>query len=118
MADPNPMGAKRLVPLKLPAAQTAILHDELDGWIASIEEDLADPKGLPDRDAATIEAEAFRRLLSALDAREIALPDEDARAVMTKAARGHEEAAGYGRTTAVHDAHHALLSILAEEGGR
>jgi hypothetical protein len=102
------------VPLRLPAAQAAILRDELAGWIAGIEEDLADPRCLPDREAATGEAAAFRRILAALDAAEIALPDEEARAAMARAAKGYDEAAGYERALAVHDAHHALLAVLGD----
>jgi len=100
------------VPLGLPAAQTAILHDELNGWIAGIEEDLANPKGLPDREAVAGEAAAFGRLLAALDAGEITLPDEEARAAMARAAEGYDEAAGYEHVTAVHEAHRALLDVL------
>jgi hypothetical protein len=118
MADQNPMADPRVVRLNLAVEQVEILRDELLGWIAGIEEDLVNPKGLPDGDAATREAEAFRRLLAALDEGSIPLPDEEARAVMAKAAEGYEEAAGYGRATAVHDAHHALLSILAGGTGR
>jgi hypothetical protein len=58
------------------------------------------------------EAEAFRRLLVALDACEIKLPDEDARAALAGAADGYDHASGYTRITGVHDAHHALLAIL------
>lgn len=112
MSYEHPTHGRRTVPLELPAAQTAILHDELDGWIAGIEEDLADPKGAPDRDAALSEAEAFRRLLAALDGGEIALPDEEARAAMAKAAEGYDEAAGIEKAVAVHDAHGALLDVL------
>jgi hypothetical protein len=104
------------VPLRFTVAQAAILHDELSGWIAGIEEDLASPKGIPHGDEAVTEAEAYGRLLAALDAGEIALPDEEARAAMARAAEGHDEAAGYGRTTAIHDAHHILLDVLGGAG--
>jgi hypothetical protein len=117
MADKNPMGARRIVPLGLPHRHTAILRDELDGWIAGIEEDVADPRGLPDRDSAIREAEAFGRLLAALTTGEIALPDEEARAAMARAAEGYDEAAGYERAVAVHEAHHAMLAILVGEEG-
>lgn len=114
MSCNHPTHGRRVVRLGIPAAQTAILRDELAGWIAGIEEDLADPRGLPDGEAATGGAAAFRRLLAALDAGEITLPDEEARAAMAKAAEGYDEAAGYGRVLAVHDAHHALLDVLGK----
>ncbi len=69
-------------------------------------------KRLRDPQATVREAEAFRRLLAALDAHEIELPDEDARAALGRAADGYDHASGYARIAAVHDAHHALLAIL------
>jgi hypothetical protein len=110
MADQNPTAGPRVVPLDLPPAQTEILHAELLGWI---DEDLESPDLLPDPGAMTREAEAFRRLLVAVDTCEIVLPDEEARAALAKAAEGHDETVGYERTVAVHDAHHALLGVLS-----
>ncbi|MBA3865408.1 MAG: hypothetical protein H0X42_03525 [Solirubrobacterales bacterium] len=111
MADQNPTADPRVVPIELPAGQTAILRDELSGWLAGIEEDLETDR-LPDPGAVTREADAFRRLLAALDTEQIAVPDEEARSGLKRAAEGYEEAAQYRRVVAVHDAHHALLSIL------
>jgi hypothetical protein len=105
------MAGPRVVPLDLPPDQTEILRDELLGWLAGIEEDLETDR-LPDPGAVTREADAFRRLLTALDRSEIQLPDEDARVAMGQAAQGYEEASGYQRVCAVHDAHQALLSLL------
>jgi hypothetical protein len=104
------MGGLRVVPIDLPPTQTEILRDELLGWLAGIEEDLASGQ-LPDPGAEAREADAFRRLLTALDHREIALPDDEAREAMSRAAEGYDEASGYERVVAVHDAHHALLSL-------
>jgi hypothetical protein len=54
------------VPVDLPPAQTEIVRDDLLGWLAGIEEDLA--TGCPpDPGAVAGEACAFRRLLTALD---------------------------------------------------
>jgi hypothetical protein len=39
MADQNPKADLRVVPVDLPAAQTEILRSELNGWLASIEEE-------------------------------------------------------------------------------
>jgi hypothetical protein len=41
------------------------------------------------------------------------VPDEEARSALCRAAEGYDEASGYERLVAVHDAHHALLSLLA-----
>ncbi|HEY2055366.1 MAG TPA: hypothetical protein VGH14_15645 [Solirubrobacterales bacterium] len=94
----------------------AILYDELNGWIAGIDEDLEGTAALPDRDLATREAEAFRRLLAALDRGEIALPDEEAITALAEAAAGHDEMKGFAEVVAVHDAHRALLGVLGGAG--
>lgn len=78
---------------------------------AGIEEDFAAERP-PDSSAVTREADAFRRLLTALDCCEIEVPDEEARSALCQAAHGYDEASGYERVVAVHDAHHALLSLL------
>jgi hypothetical protein len=111
MADQNPTADPRVVPIDLPPAQTEILRDELLGWLAGIEEDL-ETEQLPDPGADAHEADAFRRLLTALDRGEIALPDDEAHEAMSRAADGYDDASGYERVVAVHDAHHALLSLL------
>jgi hypothetical protein len=105
------MAGPRVVPVDLSADQTEILRDELLGWLAGIEEDLA-AGPLPDTSKVAREADAFRRLLAALDRDAIELPDEDARRALSRAAEGYDEASGYERVCAGHDAHHALLSLL------
>jgi hypothetical protein len=111
MADQNPTAGPRVVPLNLAGDQIEILRDELIGWLAGIEEDL-DTDRLPAPRAVTREADAFRRLLTAVDRCEIELPDEEAREALGQAAEGYDEVSGYERVCAVHDAHHALLSLL------
>lgn len=111
MADQNPTGGPRVVPIQLPLEQTEILREELLGWLAGIEEDL-ETEQLPDPGADAREADAFRRLLTALDRGEVSLPDEEAHEALSRAAEGYDEASGYERVLAVHDAHHALLSLL------
>lgn len=111
MADQNPTAGPRVVPIDLPPAQAEILRDELLGWLAGIEEDLETGQ-LPDPGADAREADAFRRLLTALDRGEVVLPDDEAREAMTRAAEGYDDASGYERVVAIHDAHHALLSLL------
>jgi hypothetical protein len=112
MADQNPTAGPRAVPVDFPPAQTEILRDELLGWLAGIEEDLEASLPRPDRVSTVEEGEAFGRLLEALDRHEIKLPDEEARACLCRAAEGYDEASGYERIVVVHDAHHALLSVL------
>jgi hypothetical protein len=112
MADQNPTADPRVVPVNLPASQTEILRSELNGWLAGIEEDLEAGLRPPDREAAVDEANAFGRLLVALHRGEIEVPDQEARSALERAAEGYDAASGYGRVVAVHDAHHALLSVL------
>jgi hypothetical protein len=112
MADQNPTAGPRVVPVDLPPAQTEVLRSELIGGLAGIELDLGHPEPLEDASATVREADAFRRLLSAIDRSEIELPDKDARDALGKAAEGYDEASGYERICVVHDAHHALLSML------
>ena len=112
MADQNPTVGPRVVPVDLPLSQTEILRDELTGWLAGVEEDLEAGLRPPDRKAAIVEADAFGRLLAALNRGEIEVPDESARSVLGRAAEGYDEASGYERVVAFHDAHHALLSLL------
>jgi hypothetical protein len=113
MADQNPTADPRVGPVDLPHALTKILRDELLGWIAGIEDDLDwAPERLRDPEATVREADAFRRLLRALEVHEIKLPDEDAQAALGRAAQGYDEAIEYERILAPHDAHHALLAIL------
>jgi hypothetical protein len=120
MADQNPTADPRVVPIHLPDAQAGILRSDMLAWLAGIERDLTRfPGRLRDPQATVREAEAFRRLLVALDAREIELPDEDARAALAGAADGYDHASGYTEIVAIHDAHHALLTILdSAEVGR
>jgi hypothetical protein len=112
MADQNPTADPRVVPVDLPVSQTEILRSELIGWLAGIEEDLEATLRPADRRATIEEGNAFGRLLVALHRGEIAVPDEEARSVLRRAAEGYDEASGYERVVAVHDAHHVLLSLL------
>jgi DNA-binding XRE family transcriptional regulator len=75
-----------------------ILRDELLGWLAGTEEDLETDR-LPDPGAVARDADAFRRLLTALDRGEIELPDDDAREAMSRAAEGYDDASGYERVS-------------------
>ncbi|HVX32550.1 MAG TPA: hypothetical protein VHA80_05345 [Solirubrobacterales bacterium] len=94
MADQNPTAGPRVVPLDLPPAQTEILRDDLLGWLAGVEVDLRKPHRLDDPQASIREADAFRRLLTALDRSEIELPDEEAREALGRAAEGYDAPSG------------------------
>jgi hypothetical protein len=118
MADQNPTAGPRVVPIDLPLAQIEILRGELLGWLAGLELDFAYPDPLEDPEASVREADAFRRLLIAIDRSEIEIPDEDAREALGMAAEGYDEASGYARVCAVHDAHHALLAVLGRPATR
>ncbi len=118
MAEINPTRDPRVVPIHLSAAQTAILCDELIGWLAGIEEDLTTAARLRDPEASARDADAFRRLLVGLDRGRIEVPDEHARSALARAATGYDKAADTARVLAVHDAHHALLALLDSEPGR
>jgi hypothetical protein len=115
MADENPTGDPRVEPINFSDELIDLLKQEVCGWLAGVEEDLETPDGLPDPEASVREAAVFRRLLAALDRREITLPDEEARATIEKAAEGYDDAAGYTLATLRHDAHHALLDLLGGE---
>jgi hypothetical protein len=108
----------RLVPLGLPAQQVAILRDDLLSWLDGIDRDLRFRDRLSDPGATVREGEAFRRLLSALVAEAIELPDEEAHRSLERAARGFDQASGYEEIAATHDAHQALLDVLGQGRGR
>lgn len=118
MADENPMGAPRVMPIIFSEPLIDLLKQEVNGWLAGVEEDLEAPEGLKDPAASLREAAVFRRLLEALDRREMTLPDEEARATIQKATEGYEEAAEYTLATLRHDAHLALLDLLGGERAR
>jgi hypothetical protein len=108
----------RLVPLGLPTQRVAILRDDLLSWLYGINQDLRFPDRLRDPGATVREGQAFRRLLSALDADAIELPDEEAYRSLERAARGFDQASGYEEISATHDAHRALLDVLDQGRGR
>jgi hypothetical protein len=118
MADENPKGAPRAVPIIFSDHLIDLLKQEVIGWLAGVEEDLETPEGLKDPEASVREAAVFKRLLEALDRREVMLPDEEARATIERATEGYEEAAEYTLATLRHDAHVALLDLLGGESRR
>lgn len=79
MANENPMGEERPVPLDFPAKHIPILRARLNDWLDGVRKDLKAPERLRHPDEAQEEAQAFERLLIALATRQIVLPDEAAR---------------------------------------
>ncbi len=116
MANENPTGEMRPVPLDLAAKHIPILRSCLNDWLHGVREDLKAPERLPRADKAQREAEAFERLLVALATRQIVLPDEAAREAVAVATAEEAEASNYKEIAANHDALHALLGVL-ESGG-
>jgi hypothetical protein len=100
------------VPIDLPAEQIAVLRRNLSDWLAGVREDLKRPDRMRNPERARCEADAFERLLAGLHRGEILVPDEDARAAIESAARGHDRESGYVEIATTHDAHHGLLAAL------
>ena len=98
MANENPMGGTRPVPLDLAAKHIPILRSCLTDWLHGVREDL--------------KAEAFERLLVALATRQIVLPDEAAREAVAVATADDDAASNYQEVAVNHDALHALLGVL------
>jgi hypothetical protein len=112
MANENPMGETRPMPLDLPAKHIPVLRACLTGWLEGAREDLEVPERLQRPEKAHREAEAFERLLVALATRQIVLPDEVAREAVAVATADDDEANNYKEVAANHDALHALLGVL------
>lgn len=74
--------------------------------------DLKRPERLPDPEKAQREADAYCRLLSALDVGTISLPDKEAREAVEAMVLSIEGDADYARVIAEHDALFGLLSLL------
>jgi hypothetical protein len=88
----------------------------LADWLHGAREDLKAPDRLKRADEVRQEAQAYERLLLALNTGTISLPDEAARAAVAAATAGDDEASNYEEIAANHDALHALLGVL--EGRR
>jgi len=117
MANANPKGDGSTVALDLSTEQVEILRDHLADWLDGAQRDLTTPERLQDPDRTRAEAEAFKRLLAALDRGEIPVPDEDAYAALSAAAKSADEASNYAEVVAAHDALYGLLALL-EAGQR
>lgn len=114
MANENPTGGERVVPLDLPAEHISILRDRLRSWLSGIRKDLKHPDRLASPEASREEAEAYERLLVGLATEQIVLPDEKARACIEAAAETHDREGNYAEVALSHDALQGLLDHLRE----
>lgn len=116
MAEKNPMGGERAVPLDLPANHLLILRATLADCLEGVRGDLKTPEAVTDTEQAREEADAYQRLLAGLARGKILVPDEAALSAVRKIATADDEASNYAEVAANHDALHGLLSLL--EGKR
>jgi hypothetical protein len=112
MADQNPTGDERAMPLDLPAEQKKILRATLMSCLEGVSGDLKTPDLVPDPEKARREADAYQRLLVALDQSRIIVPDDAAREAVEAMVLSVEEDTDYAEIIAEHDALFGLLSLL------
>jgi len=112
MSCSQPTGGTEAVALDLPDAQRKILRSTLTSCLEGVSGDLKQPEQMPNPERARGEADAYGRLLAALDAGEITVPDETARATVEAMAIAIERDTDYARLVAEHDALFGLLDVL------
>ncbi len=112
MAEKNPTGGQRVVPLDLPDPHILIVRDTLADCLAGVQNDLEAPGGVRDPKQLRREGDAYKRLLAGLVVGQVLVPDEDARIAVEVIARGDDRASDYAEIIANHDALHGLLGLL------
>jgi hypothetical protein len=112
MADKNPTGAKRPVPLDLRPSHIAILRRGFKMLLEGVRGDLETPERMPNPDRAHCEADAFERILLGLARGQVLVPDEIARDAVEAALRASDQASNYVELVAEHDAFQELLTKL------
>jgi hypothetical protein len=112
MSCSQPTGGTEAVALDLPDSQRKILRSTLTSCLEGVSEDLQHPERVPNAPQAQREADAYRRLLAALDAGEVALPDEASRETVEAMALAVEEDTSYREIIAEHGALVRLLDLL------
>jgi hypothetical protein len=117
MANENPTGGERAVPLDLPVNHLLILRDTLADCLEGVRGDLNTPEAVKDPEQAREEADAYQRLLAGLARGKILVPDEAALSAVRKIATADDEASNYDEIAANHDALHGLLSLLEGKRG-
>ena len=112
MSCSQPTGGTEAVALDLPDPQRKILRSTLTSCLEGVNEDLKQPERLSVRVDVEREAGAYGRLLAALDAGEITIPDEAARQAVEALALAIEKDTDYRQLVAEHDALFGLLDLL------
>ncbi|MBS1892149.1 MAG: hypothetical protein JST59_12705 [Actinobacteria bacterium] len=110
--------SQKVVPLHLPDDQRETLRETCLSALHGILGDLTRPALLGDPAATAREGEMFRRLLEALDAEEIRVPDEELRerlALLSERYAAAENAEEINRTLA---AHRSVLEVLDGSVGK
>ena len=116
MATDNPTGSGSAVPLKLPAHHVNFLRGALDACREGVEGDLASFGPHPHRERVRREADAYGRLLKALESRAI-VPDDDVVGVVAKLAEQTDASNDYEQVVLEHRALCGLLGLLEEGRG-
>jgi hypothetical protein len=119
MADENPMGSGRAVPINVPADHREFLRRTLDACCEGIFGDLAMASAAPLRDPERSwrEARGYERLRVALDSGVCVLPDPDMTDALADLACRVDEANEWRRVLAEHRALHRLRLQLDPAGG-
>lgn len=112
MASQHDTGDRATVPLEPPDSQAKILRDTLGICLDGVRGDLKTPELMPNPERARREADAYERLLAALDQGSIALPDQEAREAVAVIVLAFEKDNEYPRLIAEHDALVGLLDLL------
>jgi len=101
-----------LVPLLLSDSHREALRDECHSGLRSVLGDLAKPDRLRDPAVTASAGEVYRRLLEALDAEEIEVPDVEMRALLGREFDLYRKAEEADEIMARGGAHLALLGVL------
>lgn len=117
MAEQNPTGGTRIVPLPITPRQTLILSSLAGHWQEGFETDLENADRLDYPDECRRKAAINQRLLDALTLGFIHLPDDEVKAAVAEAAKAHDEATDFATVLAEHDALYALLACLDPDWG-
>lgn len=111
MSNPDPTGTGHAVALTIPTHHVAFLRDTIDTCRLGLVGDLAGPsEHFPIPDRARREADAYGRLLAALDKRVI-VPDDDVIRVLRELADTIDDSNDYARVVAEH---RALCGVLGQ----
>jgi hypothetical protein len=113
MSCANPTHARSRVPLRTPERHRGFLLETFRLGRAALAESLARPERLPDRGAKQREADTYERLIEAVGACEIAIPDPDALRVVEAVRDATDADNEYGRVVAEHA---ALIGLLDQLG--